>query len=76
MLLVQIHQLHFIVRNLFLVWRLKHEVYCVSLVLGLHSDDIIIGCTPLKYHILKHGEREITYLRILAMLSRLIPMES
>ena len=46
MLLIEIHQLHLIIRNLLLVWRLEHEVNGVSLVLGLNGDDIIVSCAP------------------------------
>ena len=45
MLLIKVHQLHLIVRDLLLVGRLEHEGDVVSLVLGFHGDDVIVGCT-------------------------------
>ena len=48
MFLIQIHQFHFIIRDFFLVWRLKNKGNSVSIVLGFHCYNVIIGST-LKY---------------------------
>ena len=48
MLLVEVHQLHLIVGDLLLVGGLEHEGHVVSLVLGLDSDDVVIGCTSVE----------------------------
>ena len=42
-LLVEIHEFHFVVRDLFLVGRLEHEGDHIGLVLRLDGDDVIIG---------------------------------
>ena len=51
MLLVEVHELHLIVRDLLLVWRLKYEGNCVSVVLGFHSNDVVIASA---LHDLRH----------------------
>ena len=43
MLLVEVHEFHFVVRDLFLVGRLEHEGDHIGLVLRLDGDDVIIG---------------------------------
>lgn len=45
MFLIEVHQFHFIIGNLFLVGRLEHECDCVCVVLGLHCDNVIVSCT-------------------------------
>jgi len=45
MLLVQVHQFHFIVRDFVLVRRLEDKSDCVSIILCFDCDDILIGST-------------------------------
>ena len=77
-LLVEVHQLHLVVRDLLLVGSLEHEGDCVSLILGLHGDDVVIGGTPGEIGPYNNNAifRRATHLRILPMLSRFIPIES
>ena len=42
-LLVEVHEFHFVVRDLFLVGRLEHKGDHIGLVLRLDGDDVIIG---------------------------------
>ena len=42
-LLVEVHQLHFEVRNLLLVGRLEDESDDVTVVVSFDSDDVIVG---------------------------------